>query len=133
MKIRMFRGLAGGFILVLVAFFLYPAAPVSSQCGSLASLILGEECEAEPEGEEEEAEEGERPSFLFVVNAQGGSYEGSELILSGVAEDVVFFSNRPQRIAGHQTMEVFVGLWDEGSTFFVDPPNAALTWVEEGE
>ena len=40
----------------------------------------------------------------------------------------LFFSDRPERITGHQDTEVFVENWTKGNNRFAkDPPNAALS------
>ena len=71
--------------------------------------------------------ESENPQFLFVLSAESGSYDGEMLTLTGVPS-VVYFSDRPYRIAGHMSVEEFVEMWGEGADdFVVDPPNAALS------
>ena len=75
--------------------------------------------------------ESENPQFLFVMSAESGSYDGETLTLTGVPS-VVYFSDRPYRIAGHMSVEEFVELWGEGvDNYEVDPPNATLSILEE--
>jgi len=53
------------------------------------------------------------------------------LTLTGVPA-VVYFSDRPYRIAGHMSVREFVELWREGTDDYeVDPPNATLSILEE--
>ena len=73
------------------------------------------------------------PSFLFVLSAASGSVEGDTLTLDGVPS-VIYFSDRPARIAGHQSVASFVAGWDVGSdSFSADPPNAVLAVLGEGD
>jgi hypothetical protein len=72
-------------------------------------------------------------SLLFVQNAQGISYNNGErtLTLEGVSPVVTFFSDRPDRIAGHVLLPGFIQLWNEGEDSFKDnPPNANLSILE---
>ncbi|MCP4229148.1 MAG: hypothetical protein GY771_03245 [bacterium] len=76
-------------------------------------------------------DESENPQYLFTLSAESGSYEGETLTLTGVPS-VVYFSDRPYRIAGHRSVEEFVELWGEGSgSFKADPPNATLSILGE--
>lgn len=46
----------------------------------------------------------------------------------------LFFSDRPERIAGNMTTAKFVPFWSEGEdSFLQDPPNADLSILEGGE
>lgn len=66
--------------------------------------------------------------FLFVQSADRVVYEDGTLALEGINPAVVFFSDRPNRIAGHLTMPAFLELWEEGADSFAeDPPNAVLS------
>jgi len=74
----------------------------------------------------------EQPEYLFVVSAPSGSFDGDVLTLEGVSA-VVYFSDRPERIAGHMVVSDFILLWDEGEdSFMVDPPNATLSIIDDG-
>ena len=58
------------------------------------------------------------------------SFEGKTLTLKNVSPAVIFFSDRPQRIAGHIKLSSFMQAWNEGSDSFAeDPPNANLSTV----
>jgi hypothetical protein len=65
--------------------------------------------------------------YLFVLSATSGSLKGDTLTLNGVP-NVIYFSDRPARKAGHLSLEKFVESWDKGSdSFKADPPNATLS------
>jgi hypothetical protein len=72
----------------------------------------------------------EPPGLLFVQPATGGTLErggnGITLTLSGIDPSTIFFSDRPERIAGQLPNAAFVDMWD-GAGFKANPPNAALT------
>ncbi len=69
--------------------------------------------------------------FLYVISATSGTYDGEMLTLIGVPS-VVYFSDRPYRIAGHVSLEEFVELWDESAdSFETNPPNATLSVLEK--
>jgi hypothetical protein len=56
------------------------------------------------------------------------------LTLEGVSPVTLFFSDRPERIAGNMTTAKFVPFWSEGKdSFLQDPPNADLSIIENGE
>ena len=72
--------------------------------------------------------------LLFVQNAEAVVYENGTLTLKGVSPSVIFFSDRPKRVAGHVALPGFLDAWDEGADSFAeDPPNAALSIVGDGE
>jgi len=72
--------------------------------------------------------------FLFVQHADKVLLENNVLTLEGVAKDVLYFSDRPDRIVGRESLEAFIGDWDEGEESFASiPPNAIVTVVREGE
>ncbi len=74
-------------------------------------------------------------TFLFVQNARGVSYDsaGGTLTLEGVSPAVIFFADRPYRVAGHVLLPAFLQLWHEGAdSFDVDPPNATLSILASG-
>lgn len=69
-------------------------------------------------------------SLLFVQNASGFAYDktANTLTLQGVYPTVIFFADRPDRVAGHLVLTAFLQLWNEGSdSFKSDPPNANLS------
>ena len=73
----------------------------------------------------------EKVELLFVQNSTAGSYDGKTLTLKGVGP-TIYFSDRPQRIAGQVRTAEFIGHWDKGSDNFVEnPPNATLSIFSE--
>jgi len=65
--------------------------------------------------------------YLFVISGTSGSLDGDTLTLNGVP-NVIYFSDRPARKAGHLSLEKFVEMWDKGDdSFKADPPNATLS------
>ena len=69
-------------------------------------------------------------SILFVLSAPSGSVDGDTLTLERVPL-VVYFGDRPARIAGHMTVDQFVRDWDGGVGSFADvPPNAVLSVLD---
>lgn len=71
------------------------------------------------------------PGYLFVISGTSGSLDGDNLTLNGVP-NVVYFSDRPAKVAGHISLEKFVGMWDKGvDNFKTDPPNAELSIYEK--
>jgi len=65
--------------------------------------------------------------LLFVQNGASGTFDGKTLTLKGVGP-TLFFSDRPERIAGQLRTSDFVGHWTKGSdNFAANPPNATLS------
>ena len=74
--------------------------------------------------------------FLFVQTAQGMTYDAQtmRLTLTGVSPVTLFFTDRPERIAGNMSTSKFVPFWGEGpDSFQSDPPNADVSIVEDGQ
>jgi len=64
--------------------------------------------------------------ILLSLTAAGGSYSQGELKLEGIP-GVVWFSDRPERKAGHLTLPQLGDRWNKGKdSFSEDPPNATL-------
>ena len=73
-------------------------------------------------------------SLLYVLSSKESAYKDGVLTLKGVSSQVVYFSDRPDRIAGHMNLLDFLDDWDEGpDSFEENPPNAALSIVNDGE
>lgn len=71
--------------------------------------------------------------FLFVQTAKSMSYDSTtkKLTLNNVSPVTLFFSDRPERIAGNMSTEAFLPFWSKGKdSFFADPPNADLSILE---
>ncbi len=71
--------------------------------------------------------------FLFVQTASTMTFDKatSKLTLEGVGATTLFFSDRPERIAGNMDTAAFVPFWNKGKdSFLSDPPNADLSILE---
>jgi hypothetical protein len=71
--------------------------------------------------------------FLFVQTARGVSFDKatSKLTLHDVSPITLFFSDRPDRIAGNMKTTAFVPFWSTGKdSFLSDPPNADVSILE---
>lgn len=78
----------------------------------------------------------EQPDFLFVQTAKGMTYDAAakRLTLTGVSPVTLFFSDRPERIAGNMRTAHFEEFWKGGKdSFLQDPPNADLSIFEDGK
>jgi len=65
--------------------------------------------------------------LLFVQKSKGMRFENGGLTLVDVDPETLFFSDRPQDIAGYLSYEELVKLVGEGpDNFNEDPPNATL-------
>ncbi|WP_198174231.1 hypothetical protein [Mesorhizobium xinjiangense] len=74
--------------------------------------------------------------FLFVQTADGMRYDkaANRLTLEGVSGSTLFFSDRPERIAGNMKTAAFIPFWSKGGdSFLSDPPNADLSILEGDE
>jgi len=70
-------------------------------------------------------------SYLFVISGTSGSLDGDKLTLNGVP-NVLYFSDRPNRIAGHMSLSEFIEMWNKGNdSFKADPPNATLSVLKK--
>ena len=71
--------------------------------------------------------EADAPKFLYTMSAKSGTYENGRLTLKDVPL-VVYFSDRPARLSGMLSIQVFAQGWDQGTgSFRADPPNATLS------
>jgi hypothetical protein len=71
--------------------------------------------------------------FLFVQSARRMTFDKStqKLTLEGVSPITIFFSDRPERIAGNMRTDAFVPFWSRGkNSFLSDPPNADISTLE---
>ena len=74
-----------------------------------------------------------KADFLFVQTASGMRFDAatSQLVLIGVSPVTLFFSDRPERIAGNMRTAAFVPFWSEGkNSFLSDPPNADVSIID---
>ncbi len=56
-------------------------------------------------------EKAEMAELLFVQNSHDVSVEKGKLTLKKVSPATIFFTDRPERIAGHMTTKDFVDDW----------------------
>ena len=78
-------------------------------------------------------EPAKQADFLFVQTAKGMTFDKSmnKLTLEGVSPITIFFTDRPERIAGHMKTTAFVPFWSTGKdSFLSDPPNADVSILE---
>jgi hypothetical protein len=88
----------------------------------VSGLVLSQENRNKPDVT------GKKVEMLFVQSAKSATVSNGKLTLRGVSPTTVFFSDRPERIAGHMTTDEMVPLWSEGTdSFMKDPPNATLS------
>ncbi len=74
--------------------------------------------------------------YLFVQTADAMVFDkaSNKLTLAGVSGQTLFFSDRPDRIAGNMTTAAFIPFWSTGkNSFLSDPPNADLSIMEGKE
>jgi len=72
--------------------------------------------------------------FLFVQSAKGMTFDKAtnKLTLTGVSPITVFFSDRPDRIAGNMKTSAFIPFWNQGKdSFKANPPNADISLLED--
>ncbi|HKY95174.1 MAG TPA: hypothetical protein VJL84_07695 [Kiloniellales bacterium] len=74
------------------------------------------------------------PMFMFVHTADAMAADSAQgtLRLIGVSKQTLYFSDRPERIAGHMSLDAYLNEWTEGKdNFGEDPPNATLSVYEK--
>lgn len=89
---------------------------IAAACAAL--LLVPEAKAADPE-----------VHLLFVQGAKAmeADTSASTIRLIGVADQTIYFSDRPHRVAGLATTEAFVANWGVGEDSFAsNPPNATL-------
>ncbi len=75
-----------------------------------------------------------KAELLFVQESQGVSFDGDTMTMTGVKPQVLFFTDRPERLAGYLTIDEFLSAVSEGPDSFADdPPNATLASLEGDE
>ena len=77
--------------------------------------------------------ESDSPQFLYTMSAKSGTFKDGVLALNDVPL-VVYFSDRPARISGQLSIQVFEQGWNEQpGSLDSDPPNATLSILGDGE
>lgn len=94
-----------------------------------APLLAG--CAREEEhhaaSEEELQEDDGMVELLFVQEAGGVQFEDGKLTMVNVNPNILYFADRPDRVAGYWTAEEFMTQVSTGpDSFAEDPPNATL-------
>ncbi len=75
----------------------------------------------------------DKADFLFVQTSKSMTFDPAtkKLTLVEASPMTLFFSDRPNRIAGNMETETFIPFWSTGSNSFLsDPPNADLSILE---
>lgn len=75
----------------------------------------------------------ENVDYLFVQTARRVTFDRATnmMTLHDVSPITVFFSDRPERIAGNMSTTSFVPFWSRGTdSFAVNPPNADISILE---
>jgi hypothetical protein len=79
------------------------------------------------------AQTAEKADFLFVQSSKGLAFDKAtnKLTLTGVSPVTLYFTDRPERIAGNMKTTAFIPFWSEGKdSFKSDPPNADISLIE---
>jgi len=75
-----------------------------------------------------------KPQFLFVQSARSASLADGTLTLHGVSPCTIYFSDRPERVAGHvETHHMIEAMLEDQDpdSFSKDPPNATLSVFDD--
>jgi len=77
----------------------------------------------------------ERPRWRLPLCAERERHDlrqgTNKLTLTGVSPATIYFTDRPERIAGNMRTADFVPFWSKGKdSFLKDPPNADISIVE---
>lgn len=71
--------------------------------------------------------------YLLVQTAKGLAFDkaSNTLRLVGVSPITLFFSDRPERVAGNMKTDRFTSFWSHGKDSFAkDPPNADVSIID---
>jgi hypothetical protein len=78
----------------------------------------------------------DKVQLMFVQSAESLKADDKTLRLVNVSPQTIYFSDRPQRVAGHLTMPAYLEEWTAAAgpnNFAKDPPNATLSVYEAGQ
>ena len=80
-------------------------------------------------------ENAKKADLLFVQTASDVRLDGGKFILKGISPTVLFFTDRPERIAGNMKNDRYLKLWKEDGkdSFLADPPNATVSVFTDDE
>jgi hypothetical protein len=88
---------------------------------------------AHADGDTKHDAETKQVDYLLVQTAKGLTFDkaANRLTLVDVSPITLFFSDRPERIAGNMTTAHFVPFWGTGKdSFKKDPPNADVSFFD---
>ena len=114
---------------------LISSVSLASSCGSHSAVNKAKTAHMHKNTKAKLANQSKKtPSFMFVIDAKKGQIKKDKngqyhLILKKVdMNQVIMFSDRPQRIVKYITGKDLQTLWKEGkNSFKKDPPNAVLS------
>jgi hypothetical protein len=100
------------------------AVPLALGCGAAPPTTAQQDAP----GEQAPATASHEVEYLFVLTAESAALADGVLKMGDVNPATLYFSDRPDRIAGHQATEEFVAEWGVGDDNFAsNPPNATLS------
>jgi hypothetical protein len=100
----------------------------------VASVLFIIGCTEQSQKEDKITTQNEEPQYLLVQNSDNVELTSTTLTLLGINEETIFFSDRPERIAGKVYTSDVVENWGMGkNNFEEDPPNATLSIFGEEE
>jgi len=85
--------------------------------------------------DEKKKTDDQKVQLMFVQTADDLKTDADTLRLVNVGQQTLYFSDRPERVAGHLTMPAYMDEWKAGEgadNFSADPPNATLSVYEPG-
>ncbi len=74
---------------------------------------------------------GRQPEYLYVLSMEKGTVEKDMLTLKGI-NTVIYFSDRPSRVAGHVQLSDFGAIWTS-EDIKKAPPRATLSIFDSAE
>ena len=81
-----------------------------------------------------QSEKTQTADLLFVQSAESAILKDGVLRLGEIHPTTIYFSDRPERIAGHWETKDFLDSWGMGEDNFVEnPPNGALSILSGAE
>jgi hypothetical protein len=105
----------------------------------LAAVVLSmAACAKTPTAPSSAAGQSAAPQFMFVQSAEDIKVDAAKntFRLVKVNPQTLYFTDRPQRIAGHIKMPAYLAEWTRAAgsdNFSSDPPNATLSVYEPGQ
>ncbi|MEX0385886.1 hypothetical protein [Spiribacter onubensis] len=79
------------------------------------------------------AADDDRPEWLFVQSGDGIQLVDETMLVIPLEREIFAFTDRPARDHRYLNAHEFVAVWNDGEdSFGDDPPNAVLTWIENG-